>query len=202
MVWIVRGLLCLFLLVLPDLSPAHRSAYDRAQYGGWRDEDSNCRDTRQEILIRDSRLPVLWRDEKKCVVAWGAWIDVYSGESINDPLMVDIDHVLSLQEIHEAGGWRWGTGRKTQVANWKYNLVAVSATMNRAKGARGLHEWMPPMEGFHCRYVEIRATVRVALRLQPLSQPESEKAAQILSACLPVPVNPVRSSEAPTVWSP
>ena len=161
-------------------------SYTRTAWGGVVDEDKNCRDTRQEVLIRDSRVPVLWRDERKCEGAWGAWVDVYSGESVNDPHAMDIDHVVSLKEIHEAGGWRWETARRVRAANWMFNLLAVSAKENRAKGARGLHEWLPPRQEFHCRYVEVRATVRFVLRLPPSSVPEADVARRVLDSCAPV----------------
>ena len=190
--WLVLSLavvlvsIALFWFSAAEPASGRMEPYVRAGWGGFVDEDRDCQSTRQEVLIRDSHVPVLWRDEQKCEVAWGRWVDPYSGVVTNDPLAVDVDHVLALKEIHEAGGWRWEKARRVRAANWMFNLLAVSAKENRAKGARGLHEWLPPRQEFHCRYVEVRATVRFVLRLPPSSVPEADVARRVLDSCVPV----------------
>ena len=182
MFWVRWSLLSFLVLVPPGASLAHRPAYDRAQYGSWEDQDRNCRDTRQEILIRDSRLPVLWRDEKRCVVAWGHWVDVYSGEVINDPLGVDIDHLVPLQNVHVAGGWRWNSTRRREFSNWEPNLVVTSASENRRKGSKTIDQYEPPNETIRCWYASRYAVTKFVWNLSTSDQ-ERETLRRRVEAC-------------------
>ena len=50
-------------------------AYKRTFYKHWIDEDGDCQDTRQEVLIRDASTKVTFQDEQHCKVAKGTWPD-------------------------------------------------------------------------------------------------------------------------------
>lgn len=161
-----------------------RPAFDRSEWSVWADLNRDCRDTRQEVLIRDSRDPVIFRDPNRpCDVAYGQWVDPYTGDTFRDPGKLDVDHVLSLNEAHRAGGWAWSRERKREYANWTYNLLTVSASANRAKGAKGPHEWRPKRQEFWCTYAERRSAARVAWRLASPSKAEAEATKQMLETC-------------------
>jgi len=127
--------------------------YDRSDWGRWADADGDCQDTRQEVLVRDSEVPVAFTDEKQCRVASGRWMDPYDGSVVEDPSTVDVDHVVALRDAHESGGWEWDKARKRGFANDLDNLKATSRTTNRSKGAKGPDEWLPPSPELRCAYI-------------------------------------------------
>ena len=55
--------------------------YNRNLYAGWMDADGDCQDTRQEVVIAESLVPVRL-DSRGCNVASGLWLDPYTGETL------------------------------------------------------------------------------------------------------------------------
>lgn len=90
--------------------------YDRREYGGWIDEDGDCQDTRQEVLIAESKIPVTYKTERRCKVTSGQWVDPYTGTTYTDPKDLHIDHVVPLAEAHRSGAWAWDKGKKVTYA--------------------------------------------------------------------------------------
>ena len=127
--------------------------YDRSLWGRWEDEDKDCQNTRQEILIRDSKIPVTL-DDRGCKVLAGRWVDPYDGREITSPSKIDIDHIVALQDAHVSGGWMWSPEQKHAFANDFSNLVASSRSTNRSKGSKGPDEWLPPLETARCSYIK------------------------------------------------
>ncbi|WP_425641387.1 HNH endonuclease family protein [Marinomonas gallaica] len=132
--------------------------YSRDKFGhGWDDADRDCQNTRQEVLISMSTNPVRFADEKQCRVTFGRWISTYSGEVIFDASTMDIDHVVPLKWAWDHGADKWSQEKREQFANDPVNLVAVEASLNRSKGAKGLDEWLPPanQEQYKARFKRI-----------------------------------------------
>lgn len=132
--------------------------YNRSDWGRWSDDDGDCQDTRQEVLIAESIEPVVFEDERKCRVQSGHWVDPYTGERITDPSKLDIDHMVPLHEAHLSGGHAWDAAKKKAYFNdlaYPEHLVAVTASANRSKGDRQPHEWMPPAQipAVYCTYI-------------------------------------------------
>jgi hypothetical protein len=156
-------------------------AYSRAEWRHWLDvPDHPCRSVRQAVLARDARPgSVVW-DEGGCRVVSGQWISPYSGELIETPAVLDVDHVVSLQEAWTWGGHRWDAKRRERYANcwapcFRFQLLPVEASLNRSKGAQGIADgWLPPSDLHQCSYVMIRATIIVLNDLHP---PAAERAA-------------------------
>lgn len=147
--------------------------YVRADWKTWVDADRDCQDTRQEVLIRQSEIPVTFKDSRQCSVAAGRWTCPYTGVVFTDPSQLDIDHAVGLKEAYYAGGAGWDAATKMAFANSLDDpeLAAVSASANRSKGDRGPSQWMPPAPQGRCPY--LRNRVRVQLRWG-LSIPDPE----------------------------
>ena len=75
--------------------------YKRSCYKHWSDLDGDGFKTREEVLIRDSLVPVVYDEAGK--IESGFWICPYTGKMLTDPGEFDVDHVYSLKEAHEAG---------------------------------------------------------------------------------------------------
>lgn len=161
-----------------------QTKYSRSQYRHWIDSDRNCRDTRQEVLIRDS-FSADFLPENECRVVSGLWHDPYSDQTFTDPKKLDVDHMVPLKNAHESGASEWNREKKKAYANYlgyKDHLIAVSARENRRKGARGPEEYKPPNLEFHCQYAEAWSSVKQAWGLS--STPEERAALlEMLRTC-------------------
>ena len=132
--------------------PRADGAYDRDAYGGWIDEDGNCRDTRAEVLAAHSTVAVTMR-KSGCAVAHGRWHDPYTGTIFTQASDLDIDHMVPLAWAHAHGAADWPAERKRAFANWQANLFPVKASVNREKGADGPLHWLPPRLEYRCEYI-------------------------------------------------
>ncbi|MCA9710450.1 MAG: HNH endonuclease [Myxococcales bacterium] len=132
-------------------------AYEREAWPHWSDADGDCQDTRQEVLIAESEIPVQFRTSKHCRVKSGRWRCPYTGKVFTDPAKLDVDHLVPLAEAHRSGGHAWDRAKRERYANAlgePEHLVAVEAGANRAKADKGPEAWMPPAEGHRCAYLE------------------------------------------------
>ena len=131
--------------------------YNRDDYlPSWADADGNCINTRHEVLILESLVPVTMSSDN-CFVVSGAWLDLLTGITFTDPSDVDIDHHVPLAEAHESGGFLWTKDQKRAYANdllMAEVLVAADDSTNSSKGARDPGEWLPPNTAYHCSYVK------------------------------------------------
>lgn len=162
----------------------HARGYERNDWPHWLDADRNCLSAREEVLIAESlQPPALGADG--CDVVEGRWRDAFTGETFTDPALLDIDHMVPLQEAHQSGGYVWDRNRRATYANDledPRSLIAVSREANRAKSARGPEEWLPPKTGYRCRYVADWIAIKARWTL---SMDESERATvdNILREC-------------------
>ena len=155
----------------PQASPSH--TYDRKQFGKWIDADGDCQDTRQEVLIEESRIPVTFKTARQCRVIAGEWRDPYTGRVFTNPSLLDVDHVVPLKEAFLSGAKNWSKQKKIQFANDlenKGHLIAVYRSANRSKGAGDPARWLPPNQAYHREYVTIWLEIKKAwgLSLDPL----------------------------------
>ena len=127
----------------PKQGVQEHDTYDRNEYGPWKDVDRDCQNTRHEVLIGSSAEPVQFKTEKQCLVVAGKWIGLYTGKVFTNARKIDIDHVVPLKEAHISGASGWTKEKKRQFANDADNLLAVSKSANRSKGAKDPAKWMP-----------------------------------------------------------
>ena len=129
--------------------------YDRDDWKHWIDEDGDCQNARHEVLIDESLADVEFKDAKNCQVALGRWYDPFTAETLTDATKLDVDHMVPLKNAHDSGGWAWNKKRKSDYANYmKYedHLIAVTASANRKKGAKGPDGWKPSNKAHWCDY--------------------------------------------------
>jgi hypothetical protein len=127
--------------------------YNRSDWRHWIDDDGDCQNTRHELLISTSSKAVKFKTSDQCNVLSGSWYDPYSGRNYSTSTDLDLDHVVPLKFAHGHGGDIWSKDRKQQFANDLDNLLLVSASLNRQKGAKGLDEWLPPNHSYRCDYI-------------------------------------------------
>ena len=154
--------------------------YDRTLWRHWVDQDHDCQDTRNEVLIAESLEPVEYADDRGCKVAKGKWLCPYTGKVITDPGLLDVDHMVPLRNAHNSGGLLWSESQRRAYANdlsVPEHLVAVDRGSNRAKGARGPEEWLPESPDHRCEYVsnwvEIKSRWRLGQTLVELAAIET-----------------------------
>ena len=159
--------------------------YDRSQWRHWTDEDGDCQDTRQEVLVAESLVEVSFETDRKCRVATGRWYGAFTGAFVEEPGALDIDHLVPLKSAHRSGGWRWDAAKKAEYANLLEDddhLIAVTAGANRSKGAKGPEEWAPPEAGYWCRYATDWTEVK-SRWLLTMTQRESEIVMDMVHTC-------------------
>jgi len=151
-------------LVVQPAEPYRREAYPH-----WLDRNGDCRDTRAEVLARDSLVPVIW-DANGCRVVAGRWRDPWSGQETDDPGTLDIDHMVPLAEAHRSGADRWDVTRRAAFANdlsvSPRTLVAVPLSLNRSKGDRDPVDWLPPDWRSWCAYAGEWRAIKQAWELR------------------------------------
>ena len=165
--------------------PADIAEYSRSQWRHWTDEDGDCQDARQEVLISESLIEVSFESERKCRVATGRWYGAFTGASVDAPGNLDIDHLVPLKNAHDSGGWAWNPDRKKEYANYlgdPDHLIAVTSGANRSKGAKGPEEWRPRDESYWCRYATDWTEVKMEWGLS-MTQRETEAIIEMLDTC-------------------
>lgn len=153
--------------------------YSRERFPHWRDTGTNC-DVRDSVLKRDGEDIRL----SGCNVVAGHWESVYDGRTFTDPSDVDVDHMVPLANAWRSGANEWDDAKRGDFANdlTRPQLIAVSATSNRAKGDQDPSQWKPANRSYWCKYAESWVTVKHHWRLTVTS---AEKAAlsDMLEGC-------------------
>jgi len=137
---------------LTDAKALGLLTYDRGTWKHWEDFDGDCQNTRHELLIASSEVPVTFTQTSGCTVATGQWLGSYTGSTYTLASDIDIDHVIPLNYAHLHGGAVWSPFVKKLFANDPENLLAVDDGENQSKSAKGPSEWMPRDVSNHCEY--------------------------------------------------
>ena len=178
--------------------PTDIAEYNRSQWKHWADENGDCQDARQEVLISESLVEVTFESERKCRVETGRWYSAFTGTYVEAPGDLDIDHLVPLKNAHDSGGRAWSSDRKQEYANYlgdSDHLIAVTKGANRSKGAKGPEEWRPPDEGYWCQYATDWTEVKMEWGLT-MTQIETEAVIEMLDTCVePVEVTAEREKD-------
>ena len=129
--------------------------YNRDDWNHWTDDNSDCQNTRHEVLIEESQETVTYKSDTFCSVSTGKWYGFYTGQYYYNASDLDIDHFIPLKNAHQSGGYNWSSAKKEEFSNYRLdpdNLIAVNLSANRSKGAKGPDEWKPSNTEYWCEY--------------------------------------------------
>ena len=158
----------------------HRDGYDRDAWPHWGEGRSgDGLNVRGEVLEDESWCPV--RVQSGYVRA-GCWWSVYDGQWFEDPALVDVDHIVALQEAHDSGGHSWDVSAREAFANWRAGLVAVSSASNRAKSGSDPARWLPADPTVRCAFVRSWLQIKHAWALS-VDSDEHAALAEAISQC-------------------
>ena len=115
-----------------DLVIAHESSakYNRKEWGGWRSS-----------VNKELR----WK-QTDCKWAFYTTVEPHCVSG------VDRDHLVSIKEVHDSGGYAWSKENKKDFYNYTKNLYVMPSGENRSKSAKDFAEWQPEVNV--CRYAE------------------------------------------------
>lgn len=119
----------------------------------------NGGDTRSDLYRKALRNMVIKGGTSGCMPERGVLDDPYTGQTVvytasSASPAVEADHVYPLKAAWDAGAWSWSPQRRIDFANdTELELIAVSASANRAKGDSGPGSWLPPNRTFRCAYL-------------------------------------------------
>jgi len=169
--------------IQPEFHAPPGHGYQRANWLHWIDTDSDCQNTRHEVLEAQSRIAVQ-RSKNGCKVLRGEWRCPYTGTLFFRSWDLEIDHVVPLAEAYESGANKWSKLKKMAFANDRGSgeLLAVSKQANQAKGKRDPAAWLPPDKHAWCGYVKRWVSVKQKWGLSA-DQLEAQVSQHILSTC-------------------
>ena len=164
---------------LPVAAWASMRGYSRDRFYHWSIEDG-C-DVRQRVLVRDGEDVVV---DDECRVTSGTWVSPFDGVTLTDPGTVDVDHMVPLANAWRTGAAEWAEDRRVAFANDldTPQLIAVSATSNRAKGDQDPSQWRPPERDYWCRYAQNWVAVKYHWELW-VTAAEKDALADMLDTC-------------------
>lgn len=141
----------------------HFDGYDRDLFVHWIDADRDCQNTRAEVLIAESEVPVTFTSASGCTVAFGRWTDPWSGTVNTTASALDVDHTVPLANAWRSGAWAWSPQQRTDFANdlsHPEHLIAIPLGENRSKGDKGPEAWRPPDPGSWCTYAQVWTAIK------------------------------------------
>lgn len=127
-------------------------------FGKWIVDPSkgSCLNTRAQVLIRDSQVPVQYRPSG-CSVESGRWEDPYTGSVFTDANDMQIDHFVPLKNAYISGAARWNFEKRCLYANFlgnNFQLLPVSGNENQRKSDHTPEDYMPANSAYQCQYLQ------------------------------------------------
>src|SRR5665647_3928170 len=144
------------------------TTYSRTYFKHWIDANSDCQNTRAEVLIAESKVTPTFTTASHCTVAKGKWYSYYDGATWTLASDVDIDHMVPLKEAWVSGARLWSVNNRTLYANdlgFAASLVAVTDNVNSSKSDSDPAAWLPPLATAQCTYATEWVQVKYRWRL-------------------------------------
>jgi hypothetical protein len=154
------------------------AGYARIKYRLWVDANGDCQDTRDEILVAESKVKVTG-----CDITRGRWFSYYDKKTWTASSDVEIDHLVPLKESWDSGAKKWTAGTRARYANDLADartLVAVTDNVNQSKGDRDPADWVPTYG--KCRYVRQWTAVKIWWGLK-VNRAEKAKLTKVAAGC-------------------
>jgi len=150
------------------IAAPHLEGYDRDLFGGEGDADHDCQNTRAEVLIAESRVPVTFTTPASCTVATGQWVDPWSGAVTTSAAALEVDHTVALANAWRSGAWTWTPEQRVAFANDLTDdghLIAIPSAENQSKADDGPDGWRPPLRTAWCAYARVWASIKAKWNL-------------------------------------
>lgn len=160
--------------------------YSRNLFKHWTDADADSCNTREEVLIAESRTQAQV-DAFGCKVIEGDWFSPYEGKAFTSPSELDVDHMVPLKEAWDSGAWAWNSTRRQAFANDLSDprpLIAVSASQNRSKSDKDPSNWIPPQSSYLCTYLSDWVAIKSRWNLS-MDQSEAGRIRNLLNRSCP-----------------
>lgn len=157
------------LIVAPEVN----TGYDRDRYFGvWKDTNRDCQNTRQEVLIQETRAALAYTS-RGCTVSRGRWVTSWDNRVHSYASTVQIDHTVPVHEAWGSGARYWSQTRRVAFYNDlsdSRTLSAQTSALNSAKQAKGPEAWMPPAN--RCAYIGhwVAVKIRWGLRVDSVEK--------------------------------
>ena len=142
--------------------------------------------------VAASRATVSYQTDRRCRVTSGQWLVPYTDTIVTDPGKLDIDHMVPLRNARLSGAWTWSAQQRERYANHladPQHLIAVTASANRSKGARG-----PEDRFYWCLYAVDWITVKDTWEPK-VTQVEHDALVEMLDTCASTPQLTVSQSQ-------
>lgn len=162
----------------------YKSGYKRSLFNENKDVDLDGCNTRAEVLGRDSLVTVK-KSGARCAITSGKWESAYDGRTWLQSRDVQIDHLVSLKEVWDSGGWAWSGAQRTNYANDLSNRITlnvVSKNENAKKGEKDPSNYLPPLVSYRCTYLANWVAVKVQWKLS-MDQSEYGRVKKLLQGC-------------------
>jgi hypothetical protein len=150
------------------IAEPHLDGYDRDLFGGEGDADHDCQNTRAEVLIAESRIPVTFTSSASCTVATGQWVDPWSGAVTTSAPALEVDHTVALANAWRSGAWAWTAEQRLAFANDladNGHLIAIPSAENQSKADDGPDGWRPPLGTAWCAYARVWTAIKARWNL-------------------------------------
>ena len=161
----------------------YKTGYSRSYFKHWIDANGNGCNTREEVLIAESRSKAQV-DAYGCKVIEGDWFSPYDNVMYTNPSELDIDHMVPLKEAWDSGAWNWTAAQRQAFANDLSDaraLIAVTAGQNRSKSDKDPSNWIPPQKSHTCTYLSEWVAIKARWKLS-MDQSEFGRIKNLLTA--------------------
>jgi len=162
----------------------YKSGYKRSLFSENKDVDKDGCNTRAEVLERDS-LVLVKKSGARCAITSGKWQSAYDGRTWLQSRDVQIDHLVSLKEVWDSGGWAWSAAQRSDYANDLANRITlnvVSKNENAKKGEKDPSNYLPTLVSYRCTYLANWVAVKVQWKLS-MDQSEYGRIKKLLQGC-------------------